>query len=1007
MPFTNNIFKIPHDVNFVNTLYAFIRQKYIEDNISESTQSIFIFPNKLAASFFAQYLTSKFQIYTNNNEKWNRFKIITYNDINHHIEDLLSDDDKKFYENEILDLKKSSMSEMEELLLITSVVQSITNLCDDNLFDVENTEIISYIKQNNDQNFRYILLYNIKEVYANEIPVHILKLGNLKERVLAYVMEQIENRLAEYKSTDFFKTFKIQDLFRANKLLNSTKFNNLSRKAIFPILPSSYFLHVDQFINIFLRAFDDGKNNVIGSLVVHDTSCSPYNLFEGDGDSNFLGKLLRCEILNNIKIDNQIQEFIDSQKSDKTRLSINRTHFKDNITEISNVVNFALNVFLMNKNKTICIVAQDYKQCQLIDKRLRIELKNRNENDACDAYDEIVMNCAPTTLIDYPVIKLLIEILECSKIIKQIDRDHKQDMIDLFLSIIKNPITVFYNDYSMEIAWFEEHYVTQYRYSDAQLSKILHIALENLNDENDKSIENRENKEQFLILCIEMIERMAELYEYAKIRSNFIDILKLHISILNFMLVSDIDKNQIDSLLSYGNEINSNNWLKSEFYLNEYSQILYALCYRKNQYGEFKLKPIVICTPLESRYLNFDYTIVCGLQDDVLPKSDLGNKYITEATRRISYTHNNNCYEYKTFETLEYDEAISNFISLLYSSKNILLTSSAFQNGKSSQVNTFVKILSNYDRRLKLSLFCDKDFFKCGNEGLPKVNFLHTKRINNIYFCDPQYRSQFRQFSSTSFERLMQNPYVFFLQYILKLEPCKKTSINEDLLEREFGILIHRIVHNLTQREAFKLGYESYKLLLQNVIKQSLASLKISSDLPVVIMWRYKIGQIFEELFALYNDPTFVKNSSTIESEVSFDEVIYSNNEFETKFKVIVDAIIINKAHEIITLIDYKTGALPSFADVMIGNKPQLAIESAIYSSKQAKSEFQIMTKYLQLKCQHSSSGLLNMSMMFENEVVINEIKRICELFYSEYFSFCAFDDVYEKEYMHFMRKLI
>lgn len=763
-----------------------------------------------------------------------------------------------------------------------------------------------------------------------------------------------------------------------------------------------------------MRALDDGKNNVIGSLVVQDTSCSPYNLFEGDGDSNFLRKLLRCEILNNIKIDHQIQEFIESQKADTTRLLINRTHFKDNIAEISNVVNFALNVFLMNKNATICIVAQDYKQCQLIDKRLRIELTNRNENDAYDAYDaydEIVMNCAPATLINCPAIQLLIEIMECCKFIKQIDRNHKQEMIGLFLSIIKNPLTVFYNDYSMEIAWFEEHYITQYAYSDCQLSKILYIALESLNDEDDEDVENRENKEEFLMLCTEMIERMVELYEYAKIHSSFIDILQLHISILNFVLifdvVSDIDKKQIDLLLSYGDEINANNWLKSEFYLQEYSQILYAICYRKNQYGEFKLKPIVICTPLEARYLNFDYTIVCGLQDDVLPKRDLGNKYITEATRRISYTYNNNCYEYKAFESLEYDEAISDFISLLYSSKNILLTSSAFQNGKSSQVNTFVKILLNYDKRLKLSLFCEKDFFKCGNEGLSKVDFLHTKRIDNIYFCDHEYRCKFRQFSSTSFERLMQNPCVFFLQYILKLEPCKKTSINEDLLEREFGTLIHRIVHNLTQREAFKLDYESYKLLLQNIVKQSLVSLKISSDLPVVIMWRYKIGQIFDELFSLYNDPTFVKNGTAIESEVSFDEVIYSNNEFETRFKVIVDAIIINKADEVVTLIDYKTGALPSFADVMIGNKPQLAIESAIYSSKQAKREFQIMTQYLQLKCQHNGSGLLNMSMMFENEVVINEIKRICELFYSEYFSFCAFDDVYEKEYMHFMRKLI
>ncbi|AHX05401.1 PD-(D/E)XK nuclease superfamily protein [Ehrlichia chaffeensis str. Liberty] len=251
--------------------------------------------------------------------------------------------------------------------------------------------------------------------------------------------------------------------------------------------------------------------------------------------------------------------------------------------------------------------------------------------------------------------------------------------------------------------------------------------------------------------------------------------------------------------------------------------------------------------------------------------------------------------------------------SFFYADK-IYITQSLKSFGKINEESIWIRrlgILAKlYDiENLKCEIYSKiSDRFSCDDtKSLAYLRPQPNPDINNRVIA-------FNVLSTTSLETLVKNPYVFYLSNILNILPCK--SINEKFSMRDFGIVVHNVLHKYLLCNNNQHRYED---LVEIAASELLDKYK---DFPQVetILWP-KFQKIAEQFFEINLERAHYVDEIITERFFSWE--INSNIEVISR----CDRVECLKDGSVI-IIDYKTGAIPSQSDINYGVALQMIIQA-------------------------------------------------------------------------------
>jgi len=265
----------------------------------------------------------------------------------------------------------------------------------------------------------------------------------------------------------------------------------------------------------------------------------------------------------------------------------------------------------------------------------------------------------------------------------------------------------------------------------------------------------------------------------------------------------------------------------------------------------------------------------------------------------------------KQILNIDYDEIntklYSDYFDLLLQNEQVIILNAKKYNGKlSTPATLFLKLSNEYIiPRLDRSIY--------------QHNYMDTvagPRYNNNAAHSSFFPSTL---SVTDIETLIRNPYSFYAKKILNLR--KQDRIWEEPKISDFGNFIHKVL------EEYSKNYNT-----QNMLDKQQALLNIgnqilhSSILPTYTKktWQTKLT-LLSKAFILF-DMERRKNCQKIYFEIK-GELNLNIAGQSIKIIGIADRIEISKSNHL-TILDYKTGAIPTKKEIELGLSPQLIIES-------------------------------------------------------------------------------
>lgn len=174
--------------------------------------------------------------------------------------------------------------------------------------------------------------------------------------------------------------------------------------------------------------------------------------------------------------------------------------------------------------------------------------------------------------------------------------------------------------------------------------------------------------------------------------------------------------------------------------------------------------------------------------------------------------------------------------------------------------------------------------------------------------------------SVTDIELLIRSPYSFYAKKILGLR--KQDSIAAEPKLSEFGSFTHKIIEHYTN---------DYQSITSDKVGRLLeiCNMVLSNTLlPVYTKktWKVKFKAVAEEFIKF--DENLRASSISTYSEIK-GQIKLKILDQEIKITAIADRIVVND-QGIATILDYKTGALPTKKEVLAGLSPQLILEAII-----------------------------------------------------------------------------
>ncbi|MCZ6901277.1 MAG: palindromic element RPE1 domain-containing protein [Rickettsia endosymbiont of Ixodes persulcatus] len=264
---------------------------------------------------------------------------------------------------------------------------------------------------------------------------------------------------------------------------------------------------------------------------------------------------------------------------------------------------------------------------------------------------------------------------------------------------------------------------------------------------------------------------------------------------------------------------------------------------------------------------------------------------------------------------IDYDEIgstlYSDYFNLFLQNKQVIILNAKKYDGKlTTTSNLFLKLQKDYvssrDRVAGSSNYMDT---------VVKLRYDNEFTAPNTFFPTT--------LSVTDIETLIRNPYGFYAKKILGLR--KKDNIWEEPKISDFGNFIHKVLEEYSKN--YDTQYINLNLLdKQNALINIGDHILYSTILPVYTKKAWQIKLVaFSKAFILF-DIERRKNCKKIYFEIK-GELRLNIAGQDIKIIGIADRIEISKSNNI-TILDYKTGTIPTKKEIKLGLSPQLIIES-------------------------------------------------------------------------------
>jgi len=322
---------------------------------------------------------------------------------------------------------------------------------------------------------------------------------------------------------------------------------------------------------------------------------------------------------------------------------------------------------------------------------------------------------------------------------------------------------------------------------------------------------------------------------------------------------------------------------------------------------------LYILSPIEARMLRFDLVILGELNEGSWPMSGKSDPWMSRPMRN----------EFGLpLPEKKIGQSAHDFAQLL-SSPNILITRSEKLDGTQTIPSRW---LSRMDAILNILNL--QDMVKPDQPWVKWARLLdkpeNMQRIEPP--CpNPPIEARPRKLSVTAIEKLMRDPYWIYANKILNLR--KLDDIDKEPGGAEFGNFVHDALEEFVNKYDSLKPEEYYNYLLEQgkiiIEKQDLKP-------AIVSFWWPRFKRI--AMWMVQNEEQRRKSDIAVLCEIKGKYLIQCGDELFT-LEARADRFEVDDEGNI-TIIDYKTGTVPSVSDVKAGLSPQMTLEGVIADNK-------------------------------------------------------------------------
>ncbi len=394
---------------------------------------------------------------------------------------------------------------------------------------------------------------------------------------------------------------------------------------------------------------------------------------------------------------------------------------------------------------------------------------------------------------------------------------------------------------------------------------------------------------------------------------------------------------------------------------------------------------IRILAPIEAQLIKPDVCIVCNFNDSSWQK-DNENFFVTNEIREklsLDWANRRNL------------NLIDLFFTLASSAEAMIFSNATTGPISGTNMSSYLECFNANIEKIQLDCF-NKFKEECTNEKKKNISVLNRNIQTSIGIND--LNSTCIELSVTDICDLANNPYEFYAKKILKL-PVINLEINHDNFRAIRGSIIHKSIEYI-EKNIEKFFSQDREQLIKNRIIDLANSSKIKD------IYKKDLLICIDKILFYYtkniqnNDETFIEHSGELIIELA--------NKTNVKIKCIADRI--DRYNDSIIITDFKTGKLPTIAEIINFQKPQIGIESLIFSQNENINDFLL----LQLGKSRNNQKKITLNDIIKHRDVKNideflekyrqELTNLLNKFFVEKSNFEQNLDAHYNEYSHLGR---
>jgi ATP-dependent helicase/nuclease subunit B len=385
----------------------------------------------------------------------------------------------------------------------------------------------------------------------------------------------------------------------------------------------------------------------------------------------------------------------------------------------------------------------------------------------------------------------------------------------------------------------------------------------------------------------------------------FADLLAKHLQIVK-NLITNFDESYEDSFVkNFLENLKNNAYKQPDLTPFEYGILFPRLMDNLGYLNTEKTNPrIAIVGNIESRLNNSNITILASLNEGDFPKKNKFNPWLSSSME-----------EFLGLPPLEKTTGLSahDFCSN-FSAEEVFLTRALEENSNKTNPSRFLLRLESLAKLNEINI-------------QPKLPWQEwSKNLDNsdqnlglqplkAPLANPPLEARGKNLSVTSIEKLMRDPYGFYVMNILKLKPLDDVELSYGY--REKGIFFHRFCE-----EFFTKPDHEFDFLL-NCVNNALPYKKALN------FWYPQLKNLYTYLKNFYQSNSSINFLSEEQGEMILDQ-------FRIRAKA--DRVDVYNG-KIINIVDYKTTTPPSDLDIKLGFSPQVVIEAMIAKNQGFKKD--------------------------------------------------------------------